>query len=138
MSQICKIIDDEPLILQSKSFDLILYDFLSTISEESRKRQINIEHIGLIIMESLIFNLYIRYNKNASNSFYNTSSMLSTSQISVSASDQSMMSMRMDYDEMQSTVISFLEEFVSNDKILKKFKIILERHQNKSQNQRYM
>lgn len=64
--------------------------------------------------------------------------MLSTSQISVSASDQSMMSMRMDYDEMQSTVISFLEEFVSNDKILKKFKIILERHQNKSQNQRYM
>lgn len=136
LTEICKIIEEDSSILQGKHFDTILYDFIVSFSEESRKNSISIEHLSLIIVQSLIFNIYTRHNKNMSNSFYNTSSMLSTSQVSMSASEHSM---RMDFDEFQNYVVSFVEDFTSNEKVLKKFKFILDRHHNKNQNnQRYL
>ena len=61
--------------------------------------------------------------------------MLSTSQLSMSASE---VSMKLEIEEIQNSVVTFVEEFVSNEKILKRLKNIVEKHQNKSQNQRYL
>ena len=132
LEHICRVIDEDPSLLQMVAAQL--YEYLLKASDYSRSKKLDLDHLALITIESLLFNLYHRYHTNPSASFYNTSSVLSSSHLSMS--DHSMVSMKMEnWDENPATKL--VEDLSTNDKLMRKLRS-LSTHGSKQKNLRYV